>query len=30
MCGSFTQSCTWRDLAAPYRLTLWERNMQPR
>jgi hypothetical protein len=30
MCGSFTQSCTWRELAAPYRLTLWVRNMQPR
>jgi hypothetical protein len=24
------ESCTWRELAAPYRLTLWARNMQPR
>jgi putative SOS response-associated peptidase YedK len=30
MCGSFTQSCTRRELAAPYRLTLWALNLRPR
>jgi len=30
MCGSFTQSCTWRELAAPYRLSLWARDLRPR
>ena len=28
MCGSFTQSYTWRELAAPYRLTQPARNLQ--
>ena len=30
MCGSFTESCTWRELAAPYRLTQPARNLRPR